>query len=286
MYNIIFATENYDDCGEKWLCFYLKWKEVLDSSIEKMTKINLENFFRSPQVKNADFSKAVNNVKRIKEERENDIKRILEKSISMCPAKKNFNIYFLPVPFGDYVIMTNHSPKIGTFILYGVGQNYSDMDFKIFLPHEYAHVVRLQEILIPKGVDSPYKMTFGELAILEGLGVAFSMVFNENIDENKIPEYIGLPSPQHSYNWNKLISDFWRLQNKNFDELSDEELQRYYGENTKEIYFVGTYLILKLLSSGYSICSLNKMNMEEIIRIVKDIVHNTGESIKISNSEK
>ncbi len=268
MYRVVFATDDYEKCNDRWLCFYREWREIFEASIQKMSGIDPENLFRAPGAKNALFEKAFENVIRIKEEARERVERIIERSVEMCPAKDDFTVYFLPVPFGDYVIITNHSPNIGTFILYGVGENCSDEDLEIFIPHEYAHVVRLQDVLLSKGIDSPRQMKFGEIAIFEGLGVVFSMVFNGETDASKIHKYAGLQSPQSEYDWDKLMREFWRLKDRKFNEFSDEELQRYYYYS-KEIYIMGAYLILRLVKEGHSICALDRMSAEEIMGIAK-----------------
>ena len=58
MFTLTFATEAYEDCENPWLCFYHKWKEVLKSSVEKMTKTDLKGIFKKPEIQK-DFNQAV-----------------------------------------------------------------------------------------------------------------------------------------------------------------------------------------------------------------------------------
>jgi len=267
MFSVIFATQVGDCHNEPWLCLYDEYKEILKESIEKMSRVNLKEMFKSPQIRSVDFTSALNKIKKLKNENEERINEILEKCIAMCPPKDTFKVYFIPLPF-DFVIMTNHSPQIGTFILYGASKEISYNSLKLYLPHEYAHVVRLQDILLPENKDSPYKMTLGELAIFEGLGVAFSMVFNHDLSEKNIARYIGLKSATQLNEMDALLSDFMKLKDKKISDLSMDIFQKYYGEESKALYIVGTHLILKLISEGYTICSLNKMKTQEITRHV------------------
>jgi len=271
MYSIIFGTDIDQDFSENpWLCIYNKYREVFRSSVEKMTGMNLKEIFQSPWAQEVDFNSIVEKLKKIKYENGTEINRIIERCIELCPPKEIFKVYFLPVPF-DSMIMTNHSPEIGTFILYGVGKSFHTDYLKIYLPHEYAHIVRLQEVLLKDNIDSPHKMTLGELAIFEGLGVAFSMIFNGDVSESNIPKYVGPISQQLFSQRNALIDEFWRLYNRKIPELSREIIEKYYGEKSKGIYIVGTSLILKLISNGYSICNLNRMIYKKIINLVKSL---------------
>lgn len=272
MFSVIFAIQVSDCYSEPWLCLYDEYKEILKESIEKMSGVNLKEMFKSPQIRSVDFTSALNKIKKLKNENEGKINEILEKCIAMCPPKDTFKVYFIPLPF-DF-IMSNHSPQIGTFILYGGSKEISYNSLKLYLPHEYAHVVRLQEILLPENKDSPYKMTLGELAIFEGLGVAFSMVFNHDLSEKNIARYIGLKSATQFDEMDALLSDFMKLKDKKISDLSKDIFQKYYGEESKALYIIGTHLILKLISEGYSICSLNKMKIQEIMELIKKISKN------------
>ncbi len=270
MFSIIFATQIHTcDTTNQWICLYEEYKEILKESLEKMTGVNLKELFKSSEIQNKDFNNALNNIKKLRNEHEKRINKILERCVRICVPEDPFSVYFIPLPF-NFVIVTNYSPKIGTFILYGANDEISSDALKIYLPHEYAHIVRLQKILLPKNIDSPYKMTLGELAIFEGLGVVFSMVLNDEISEKNIPKYAGLKSTAIFEKRVSLISEFMKLKYKKISELPMDVFQKYYSNETKALYIVGASLVFDLVSAGYSICNLNKMKTEEIMRLINE----------------
>ena len=271
MFNIVLGTDIGENCnGESsWMCLYRNYREVFKSSVEKMSRVNMEEIFKS-QAQKVSFDRVAEKVREIEKI---GVENIIRKSFELCPCKESFTVYFIPVPF-EYLIVTNHSPEIGTFILYGVGTNFSVENLKIFLPHEYAHVVRLQEVLLPRGVDSPVLMTLGEIAIFEGLGVAFSMMFNNAISMDEIPKYAGLNENMDDIPLQRIISEFWGLKGMKFSDLPDDVVERYYGEK-RRLYVVGTVLILNLISQGYPVCKLNRMKTGKIMNIIEKKISKT-----------
>ncbi len=237
------------DLEDPWGSIYEDYKSIYQASIGKMLGKNPRYIFATDR----NIKKFAENLCEY-EKRRDRIKEIIEKSMKICPAKEGFNVFFLPVPVDDYMIITQYSKNLGAFIFFGVGESMESMNLDIFLPHEYAHVVRLQRVMIPAGIHSPYQMTFGDLALFEGLGVVFSCIFNGDAKKDTW-KYI----PIRKGEWDKVmenekytISQFKKMKDT---KITPETISTFYEK--REGYIIGSIIVWKLLEKS-DICTLSR----------------------------
>ena len=267
MHKIIFGRRDLEDCIQRdmpWKCIYEKYREVFQNSIGKMLDIEASQIFNNAKSDNLE-----NILKALREfeKRKKEIEKILVRAEDLCPIEEKFLVYFLPSPF-DWVI-TQYSKNLGLFILFarGDGAMVKFSQFPIYLPHEYAHVVRLHSVLVPQGISSPYQMSFSNLGILEGLGVLFSAYFNNDLKKENIWKYIPIKPERWKEYMKKEYEYIEIFKNHGSEKLSKNEIQELYGPE-RVGYVMGSLVVFSLMKKGYSLCELDKMKDEEIINLL------------------
>ena len=267
MHKLVIDTETIKNCigrDDPWMCIYYRYQDIFQSSIGKMMDMNASQIFT--HAKSGNFEHILRTLREFKSRKE-EIERILNKAENMCPIEEDFSVYILPAPF-DWVI-TQYSPEIGLFILFtrGEGNMIKFSNFPVYLPHEYAHVVRLHSVLLPRGISSPYQMSFASLAIFEGLGVLFSAYFNGDLKKENIWKYI----PIEREKWeiyikkDKEYMEIFKMQGNEI--LTKDKIQHLYGPE-RIGYVMGSLMVFSLVKKGYSLCELDKMKDEEITKII------------------
>ncbi|NPA74699.1 MAG: DUF2268 domain-containing protein [Euryarchaeota archaeon] len=268
MYKLVYGTREFEKCmgGEKpWRCFYEKFGTIFEAAIGKMMNASAKMLFEADT---ADESREkldrIREIMNVLEEKRAHIEKIIGRCMEICAPSAPFTVYFLPVPVSGDMIVTQHSEELGAFVMFGVAPGFSADRIHVYLPHEYAHVVRIQNVLLPQGVDSPYQMRFSELAVFEGLGVAFSMLYDNEFDPERMCKYIDVPCENMSGRIERALRELDAIKD---ERITPELAGKFYGEE-KTGYVAGTALILRLVQKGYDICALDKMQSEKILSLL------------------
>ena len=228
-----------------WMCVYYKYKDIFQNSIGKMMNMDASEIFKN--ARGGDLE-GILTVLLEYERRKKDIERVLEKAEQICPVNKEYSVYFIPAPHN--FIITQKTAEEDVFTLYAVTDKTIDEFNKlpVYLSHEYAHVVRLQSVLLPQGISSPYQMDFLSLAIFEGLGVIFSAYFNKDLKKVNLWKYIPVDKGKWKEHLEKEEEYMGVLKKRRKEKITKEVIQEFYGEEKKG-YIIGSLLILSLLKN-------------------------------------
>ena len=267
MHKIIFGINGLEYCIQKetpWKCIFNKYRAVFQNSVGKMLNTDTSHFFDNAKENN--LEEILNTLKEF-EERKDEIDEILNKAGHICPFQGEYSVYILPAPF-DWVI-TQYSQDLGLFILLtrGDGSMVKFSQFPIYLPHEYAHVVRLHSVLIPEGISSPHQMSFSSLCIFEGIGVLFSAYFNNDLKKENIWKYIPVEQNKWKEHVNKEKEYIEIFKKRAKEKLSEDEIVELYGPERLG-YIIGSLAAFSLVEKGYSLCTIDKMSDREILELL------------------
>lgn len=200
----------------------------------------------------------------------------IEKIIKSVTSQLSFNVDF------DVYLMIGFGHVMGTsgfnnrpFVYFGMETLFSEfIDLEYLIAHEINHMVRIATIEIYQNKLGMSGMSFGDVMILEGLGVVNSVVFDTNsIEFNRELFRKSLMISEDFYKHiesNELVLKDKLIAKWNTT-MTSEDWFEYFIVNGEESvmgpgYYIGGKLVYEALSKGYTMSELTTLPTNEYFK--------------------
>jgi hypothetical protein len=255
---------------EAWYKYYYKkYQDVFDAQLHYLYMLRLEDLKNI--VESVDFDQMYQNaVKNYKEDIHNRLLHITEQVIEEMSFNKQFSLYIL---IGLGHIDGTALPSTSPILYFGIERLKGADDLNILIPHEINHLVRL--VSLPDEFNNKSTWTVKQLTIAEGLATLYPLLFNNiKITDESIKKALMVDEKDFIHlrdNTDHLYHDIVNI----WDMTLDQNIMKKYfmansgSELNKSGYYIGSIIIQKLISKGYSIKELTKMQTNKIVELYK-----------------
>ena len=275
---IIVSIDDFRRCVElsrqvgKWQAwsdnYFPKYEGVFVPMLKYLYQCNVTDL--RDAVENFDFDQALAIASKFfRDDGLSLIESLLPKAKEKCGFDKDYDLYLL---IGLGHVDGTSLPAKTPFLYFGIERYESPERLKYLVPHEYNHLVRLWSVYDGEFVEKP---SLGEIVMMEGLAVAFSVIVADDKSPAGIDNALMMSKEDVEF-FHEHQEELMAEVQEHWDDILTSELMDTYligsyewkdGRPTRIGYFVGAQIVNSVLTKGHEIGTLTKMPTEKIMEL-------------------